>query len=356
MSNNILLCSNCFKDHGLSLQAASIGEIMEGICPNCKSSTGNKFDRDAAEEIAYSFFVAGTKHKTDYGEAPVIQFNTLRENSVYANEDLTHDMDLISEKIGIGFFLYEPRLWMIGRIEPLLELKSKKTRRKIIQQLFEKYPKKILTNADIIYRTRINPKRPNDPAEYDSPPIVKKRGRFNTRSFPALYASQDLETCIHECRMTIEDIIYFASLVPNRELMLLDLSISLEEDCTEFESLDLAVHMLFLAGKHSYPITQDLALDAKEYGFDGIIYPSYFTCLRTGSEPVATVSGLSVRRFPQMKDILNKNVIRNIAFFGHPIKEDKLFIKGINRLILTHAKYQYNIGPQDVYRQGWCAY
>jgi hypothetical protein len=41
-------------------------------------------------------------------------------------------------------------------------------------------------------------------------------------------------------------------MVPRRSLRFLDLSVVLiEEHVTEFESLDMAIHMLFLAGKHS---------------------------------------------------------------------------------------------------------
>ena len=48
-----------------------------------------------------------------------------------------------------------------------------------------------------------------------------------------------------------------ATLRPVRDLELLDVAALLDETqkVDEFESLDLAVNMLFLAGEHSYPIT-----------------------------------------------------------------------------------------------------
>jgi hypothetical protein len=49
-----------------------------------------------------------------------------------------------------------------------------------------------------------------------------------------MYGSQDLEVCLHECRMTVDDLAYVASLSPTRDITLLDLSALLKEDVTEF--------------------------------------------------------------------------------------------------------------------------
>ena len=64
-----------------------------------------------------------------------------------------------------------------------------------------------------------------------------------------------------------------ATLRPARDLELLDVAALLDEpqEVNEFESLDLAVNMLFLAGEHSYPITRVLSLAARSAGFDGLV-------------------------------------------------------------------------------------
>lgn len=95
-----------------------------------------------------------------------------------------------------------------------------------------------------------------------------------------------------------------ATLAPTRELRLLDLSVLLkeEEGVTEFESLDMTVHMLFLAGKHSYKLTRAIAEAARIARFDGLLYPSYFSLLRLGEMPFQTVYGVSQRRIPQLQD------------------------------------------------------
>ena len=161
-----------------------------------------------------------------------------------------------------------------------------------------------------------------------------------------MYGSPDLETCIHECRVTVEDELYVATLSPTRNLKLLNLAVLLkEEKISEFKSLDMAVHMLFLAGKHSYEITREIAQTAQSAGYDGIIYPSYFTLLRTGSVPFDTIYGISVRRFPTLQKREQSKTIPNIALFGHPIRDRKVTVQCINRLILDYVQYRVCFGP-----------
>lgn len=71
-----------------------------------------------------------------------------------------------------------------------------------------------------------------------------------------MYGSQDSDVCIHGCRASIDDDICVAALGPERDLRLLDLTHLLDENVTEFESLVMAIHMLFLARSHSYEISR----------------------------------------------------------------------------------------------------
>src|SRR5437660_7756266 len=150
-----------------------------------------------------------------------------------------------------------------------------------------------------------------------------------------MYESQYLAVCIHECRVTAEDELYVATLRTNGERRFLDLSSLLaEEDETEFESLDIAIHMLFLAGPHSYEITRDIAHAVRSAGFDGIIYPSYFSLVRTGAMPFETVFGISRRRIPQTRSFEDAKIVRNVAIFGRPIAEQIVEVHSINKLII----------------------
>ena len=144
----------------------------------------------------------------------------------------------------------------------------------------------------------------------------------------------------------LEDDIYVATLMAQRDLRLLDLTQVLEEEGTEFESLDMAIHMLFLAQSHSYELSRAIALTARDAGFDGVIYPSFFSLIRTGGHPFETAYGLSVRRFhPRRDNHVRAFTIPNFALFGRPLESGLVCVECINRLILTQVGYQGHFGP-----------
>jgi hypothetical protein len=119
-----------------------------------------------------------------------------------------------------------------------------------------------------------------------------------------------------------------------------------EEDATEFESLDMAIHMLFLARSHSYEISRAIALAARDAGFDGVIYPSFFSIIRTGGHPFETSYGLSLRRFhPDRNKYFEAFTIRNFALFGRPLENGLVRVECINRLVLTQVGYLGHFGP-----------
>jgi hypothetical protein len=243
---------------------------------------------------------------------------------------------------------------MIGHVTPLEALKNVSTRGNIIESILTKYPTKILTPQDMFLRLRVNPKDTADIDQYDSPPLeFCGKSRLDSVKCPIMYGSQDIQVCVHECRVTTEDMLFAATLCPVQNLKLLDLSVLIEEDkhTTEFESLDIAIHMLFLAGKHAYEICREIAVAALQKGFDGIIYPSYFSLLRTGAMPFETVLGISIRVLPPLKQKAQDQVIENIALFGHPIKEGKVSVKGINRVLLNQAYYHITYGPVLLQRE-----
>src|SRR4051812_49004703 len=106
MENN--LCSNCFKDEGLRLDAFKIGIESIEECKNCKSKNGRKLNSELVIDLCNRFFVRGTIEKSDYGGYPLIMFN---ENH-YKNSDidvspwLKEDLKLIEETGKVGMFYY----------------------------------------------------------------------------------------------------------------------------------------------------------------------------------------------------------------------------------------------------------
>lgn len=345
-----VLCSNCFSNQGLRLDAERIGEAGDSECPNCGDKSGRKLTRSLVVTLAQAFFVWGTLRKCDYGAAPVVQFNEHQKTSISTSRWVDKDMTLIGNTLGVGFFYYGPRLWMLGEIEPLKKLQEEQCREGTIQRLIQEYPSVVFDESRLFYRIRKAPKVPEDALEYDTPPAqFLGAGRLDSPSLPVMYASQDLELCLHECRVAAEDELYVATLSPTRPMKLLDLSYLLpEEHVTEFESLDMATHMLFLAGPHSYEICREIAKAAQAAGCDGVIYPSYFSLLRTGTKPFETAYGLSYRLFPQMHKYEQAKSIPNLALFGRPIAEQKVVVRCINRLFLGQVSYGFHFGPVGV--------
>jgi hypothetical protein len=330
-------CSACFSDRGLRLDAEQIGREIAGACSNCGASNLKKLPLAGLEALAHRFFVWGSLWKVRYGAAPRVQFNQHQRTSINVASWLAPDVRLLERLLGIGFFHYGPRPWMVGEVEPLKALQRKRTRAAVIERILLEYPTKTIASNDSFYRIRVNPHTPGDAVQYDSPPpSLAGRGRLDSPDFPVLYGSTDLEVCVHECRVTAEDDLYVATLIPNRALRLIDLSILLkQEHVTEFESLDMSVHMLFLAGKHSCKIARLIATAAQAAGFDGLIYPSYFSLLRIGQMPFQTVYGISHRRIPQLQEYEQAKVIPNLALFGRPIADGAVTVQCINRVMMS---------------------
>ena len=344
----MVLCSECFYDEGLKLSAFQIGVENDNLCENCGSKLGRKLDEARLTQLAHRFFVWGTLHRCDYGAAPIVQFNQHQKTSIASSTWIQNDIHLFEKVLKIGFFHYGPRLWMVGEVEPLKELIRERNRKNVLERVLKEYPTIDFSKDQFFYRIRINPEKPHVESEYDSPPLeYSGNGRLDSTDFSILYGSQDLQVCIHECRVSAEDEIFVATFQPTRTLKLLDLTAILKEDCTEFESLDMAVHMLFLAGKHSYEISRELSRLAKAYGYDGIAYPSYFSLLRSGGMPFETTYGMSHRLIPQLHEYEKSKIIQNLALFGKPLNESKISIKCINRLVLHTVEYGVHFGPVE---------
>lgn len=344
-----VLCSDCFADEGLRIDAFKRGLEQEGNCPSCNSPRGRKLTKEQIKELAWRFFVSGTTRRGRYGAAPVIQCNEYHygKSDISPSPWLKNDIKIIEEAAKIGFFHYGPRLWMIGEVEPLKDLLRPTKRSSVIERILTEYPEKTLAKDSSFYRLRVGPQCPDNPQEYDSPPIAfAGKGRLDFPGFPVMYASQDIDICIHECRATTDDDIYVATMKPQRDMRLLDLTHVLKEDVTEFESLDMAVHMLFLARSHSYKISRAISRAAKDAGFDGIVYPSYFSLIRTGGHPFETAYGLSLRRFhPKSEKYAEAFTIPNFALFGRPLEDLSVRVQCINRLVLTQVGYLGHFGP-----------
>ena len=236
---------------------------------------------------------------------------------------------------------------MVGvNIEPLDRLINPKTRLAEVRRILQLYPDMTLRQDDTFYRLRIGPENSSDITQYDSPGGEREKyNRFDSDSFPVMYASHDLQICVHECRVTADDEAFLATLRSTRDMKLLDLTQILYDESSEFESVDMAIHMLFLAGEHSYQICREIALLAHREGYDGLFYPSFFSLLKSGKIPFEASFGLSHRMFPQLHSRERAKITSNLALFGHPLTQGNVEVHSINRLVLRRVQYEFHLGP-----------
>ena len=317
-----LLCSDCFSDRGLAVEAQKIGRVSESKCPNCGSLKGAKLSEEDVFELARQFFIYGSFLKTDYGGASVLQFG--EGIAVEFPTWLEPDVALLRSKCGLAFRLHGPRTWRIGEVIPLERLKDESTRQAAAEDVIARFPRRPLSAGETFYRLRKGIEYGNEckTDQYDAPPEGRGEGRLNGAGLPVLYGSQDLEICIHECRVTVADVCHLATLRVTQPLELLDLCAQQvpEDGSTPFESAWLAINYVFSAEEQSYEIARSITRAAKEAGLHGIAYPSYFRLLR-GSE------------------------VPNLALFGYPIAEGKVELICANRLMLNSARYKFGLGP-----------
>lgn len=327
--SDIVLCSECLQDQGLKYEASLLGKDCDSECPCCGKTTGKKLTHEQVQMLCYSFFVSGTYTRTTFGGANVLNITKddgFFENNFLFGSSLKKDMHLLHERMGIGVCYAAPQMWRVGLISWLEDLTGRNKRKKgiALRKLISRMTPKYVGADRLFFRMRMKiADGILDAQTFDAPPIKNaSTGRFNIEGVPVFYAAFDIETCIHECRATINDTLYIATVRPIQELKLLDfteVSDNIDEE-TPFEDLSISTRFLFEAGEYAYHITQEIAAKVQEMGYDGIIYPSFYNQVR----------------YKEYK---------NIVLFGRPIKEEKICIISINRVILKTVQYQFILGP-----------
>lgn len=315
------ICSNCFKSEGLILTSIKYGKSSNSICKNCGYKDSYELNKDSLLEIAHEYFVNGSFYNTEYGGSPLIKYNEHNETDVSFGKYLKDDIKIFEQNLGIGFFHYGPRLFMLGEVEPLELLQNDNEADTVLNEIVDKFPTIVLGKKDFFYRLRKNPTSPHIVTEYDSPPIeYQGDGRLDSKDISVLYGSENIEICFHECRVSLIDELYLAKMVPLKKLKILNLNAEIRENKTEFESLQLSIHFIFRAESHSYDICRKIAKYVFNLGFDGIIFPSYFSRVKNETIP-------------------------NIALFGKPIKNNAVKVESIDRVIVNKVDYGFTFGP-----------
>jgi len=332
---NFLLCSACFQDIGLKLEAQRIGQLRrpKKSCPNCASREGYSLDNKALHKLQRQFFSRATAPNQLRDDIAILGVDDYPPDTSIRptlRSEAQADWDLIQSKISGRLFYRSPKLFFLGITNHFgwyQSLSKEVVRNDIV-------PKLRFTDVHPtapFYRIRINVTEPNkfDEAQYDAPPNLRRRGfgRFDNPKLPLLYGSPNLQVCIHECRVTLADQTFVATLAPTRTLRLIDLSGNYDqvEDTGPFDDLFWFFRGLMNASSPNvYRYCRRIAQTIKDItDADGFVYNSYYT----------NVAG----------DTGGKAF--NYALFGRPISEGKLKVVSINTIRLSRITYDYHLGP-----------
>jgi hypothetical protein len=114
------LCSDCFVDHGLGIEARQIGRKSGRSCRNCHSVAGAKLYHNDIEELARRFFVYGSRIRTEFGGASALQFNAWHHDrrEVSFPAWLNADARLIENALGVGFSITAHRFGVLVKLTP----------------------------------------------------------------------------------------------------------------------------------------------------------------------------------------------------------------------------------------------
>ena len=319
--SNTVLCSECFQRHGFKIMAERFGTKDGTKCPFCGSDIGAKLTMGQARQLAETYIVEGSYCRTVFGGAHFYMLLDSQNNGeCFENDSDLKLLESVSETVA---YIYGPALWRVGRITWLEDLQSNDNvvRCKAINKIIDNCDKKEIQKGEVFFRLLSKLYGDvRDALTFDSPHWkYQEKGRFAIPGVSVLYLSSGIESTIHERRVTVEDELSLASLSVEQPLNILDLSEIQYTTANPFEDLSHSLSYLFSAGERSYSITQEIALEVYQQGYDGIMYNSYFN------------------QISLLKD-------KNLALFGHPIKEGKIKVVSIDRVLLNKVEYSYSLG------------
>jgi hypothetical protein len=271
-----------------------------------------------------NFFMHGSVPQDIGGWAPVYWWtdNVTRDNVAF-DRTLADDYALIKKELHASVFRYAPPLWRLGLTEQYFDLERENPER-ALQTIIKAGSQKQLPERTIIYRIRLNHNAPSMKCSFDTPPPESKSeyGRFDSRDLPVFYGAFDVETCLHECRVTLIDEVVLATFVSEKCLRVLDLYDFPNTGTTidPFNSVDILITKLCHSGPHEYDKCRLLARAVAQAAFDGMIVPSYFSQVKDKSLP-------------------------NLLLFGFPETDKKISLQSLNRVKLDRVQYEFTLGP-----------
>jgi hypothetical protein len=318
-----IACSNCFRDYGLRLSLFKAGRESDTPCPQCSSTSGRKLDWSALEDACTDFFVCGSTPTGRGIFAPLIQINKCHGSSDrFGTAELNADIDLLERVYGLYCFYYGPPLWQFGK--PPGEDGQVEWSDEDLEYLIDHCQEQLLSERAILYRVQLDVlERQLSDERFCSPPdaLRTKFWRFDSDEVTICYTAFDVETCLHESRVTLQHNIFVATLELERDLRFLDLSSCKGPgEITPFENPAIWLGSLLYDGDDSYGVCRRLAARIRSRNFDGFTYASFF---QQAAERTHV----------------------NAAVFGTPIRSGILRVASINNVRLNNMAYNWQYGP-----------
>jgi RES domain len=321
-----VLCSECFEDDGLRYEARSFRRKTNDICQHCGARNGPKLTKFDAEDLARKFFSHATAPHTFQGFVPILKYGVSKEYNIDRMLEPTRkDLSLLTEVTGFGVFYNAPRLFYLG-VTNHFDGPRGSLRTSTINDIVAKLFVTTVPAGTKVFRIRLNLSAEQKflADQFDSPPIERARGfsRFDSKREPILYTSPSLLVCIHECRVTLADDIYAATLRTTRDLRMADLSENYyqPEDVNPFDDLRYFFGGLMLSSR-TYNNCRRIARAIRaDPTIDGIMYSSFFT------------------------NVIDAPAV-NYGFFGYPVANGALEVSSINTIRIDKIDYEFALGP-----------
>lgn len=318
-------CVNCFTNTGFRNVVAAYGG-KPTACPRCGDCAATVNSEGLAEAVN-TFFVNGSFVAETM--APVYQVNDRNPDPARFDPTLEIDAQLACSLTGQVIFHYGPPLWRVGETDLKSDFdEGGTTRSAALDSFIASVPRIVLPVGTTLFRIRRNPECDETIASasaFDPPPATVSRsaGRWDDGKAPMLYASDDIELCIHECRPTLADEIVVATLRCEQEITLLNLAADIPwPQNNPFEDPNIFAAFLSLS-RHEEWLThaRTVATAAQNTGLGGIRYTSYYAQAKHDTSAL------------------------NVALFGRPLSAGILSLRSVNRIRLTDARYSYTFGP-----------
>jgi hypothetical protein len=323
-----VFCVECFSNDGIRAEAARIA-VADGVaCKNCGSMSPRLTTVEQVDELVHVFFVHGsTAPAGRWG--PILKMSSGKlpsKREPAFDKTLRRDYVLLRRAGSGTLFRKAPSTWRLGyttiadHVETAITAAVRPTESSAVVRLFDRLidhcVSGVIPMGRRIYRLRRNIDLPFDVSQFDAPPTnVTSPTRFSDESWPLLYGAFDVETCLHECRVLAEHSPTLATLVPTRELRVVDLTDVPYDaaDASGGEGGDLfyciSARIVFASRSR---LSQIFGQRSRERGFDGIVYPSFFSDVRPNRE-----------RHP------------NIVLFGNPLRDGIVTLRSLNHLRLN---------------------